>query len=345
MDESLPVQKRRRLLPIREGQYGRRFVHNYLRLPEGDYFKMNFYENDRSYMCWRQLLLRQWLAKQLRQMSNVHITGNEYDINLFRVGSISNNDAIMFGYVMPEKVQPPPQLLRIAQTMKLPWEHPSVRARYLNAKYNTGEIRTVMTRSHEIASTPFIPRSPREQTILEQLMCPEKNAGAAYWKLGLFVEDPGHTFSIIVSISRKQSAEGSRCVIDDILILDTVIFNRENDWFAGKTKENIAIAMALNYALSSAQKSDPDNLFDLVQRVRRPMTEGPTTFLQKDEEHGFCQHWNTYFLFQILVMHEDPEQMYERLIDMKPEERWKLIVNFANDAVTIPIQMTESLHV
>lgn len=349
--ESVPLQKKteswssasipfRRLLPIRKGQYERRFVRKYMRVPDQRRsFRLNFYESDRPYTCWRQLLLRRWLATQLPH--GAYITGNEFDINLYNTKSIPHDDAVMFQFVMPESVaQPGPNLLRLSQRMKRPWEHASVRAQYLNAKYNTGDV-SMVTRSQQFAATPFFPLTPPQQNALKHLLCPSDLDPT--WKVGLFVEDPGHTFSVIVSLVRMDSGSenGSSCVIDDILILDTVILKR-GEWFASIAGQNIAIAMALNYSMPGAR---PENLFDLVNRVRRPVTDVATTFLQAEEgDDGFCQHWNTYFLYQILVKREDPEAMYERLIAMGPQKRWQLIVNFANAAVSdsavtsIPVQ-------
>jgi hypothetical protein len=329
---SLPLQKRRRLLPIRKGQYERRFVHDYLRLPERGYFEIYFHDDGRQYWCFRQLLLRRWLAQQLEFVNRLntrhpaYITGNEYDIELFQIKNIPHDDAVMFDFFMPETIQPTPQLLRWGQRLNKPWDHAQVRAQFLNEKYDETDASKRMTRSRAVVHTPFLfPYQARDA--VQRLMCPPD--APAQWKVGLFILVPGHTFAVIVSLIRRETG----CFIDDILVLDTAILKRGESSVKQK-REDIAIAVALH-----SVSSHPENIFDLVQRVRRPVTDGPTTLLQENEgDDGFCQHWNTYFLYQILVRHEDPTQMYERLIAMGPRERWDLIVEFANDAVTLPVQ-------
>jgi len=335
-ESSLPLHKR--LLPIRKGQYDRRFVGAYIHLPEGS-FRTWFHNNDSQYECLRQLLLRRWLVKQLEAVSRLgrrghaYITGEEYDLELDTADSIADDDLVLFEAVLPTKPQPDPRLVHLGRRLKKPWEHSDVRARYLGVKYNLREPRTRRARNRQ--PLPFRFTSPKAKEAVRRLMCLDQ--GPPIWSVGLFVAKPEHTFAVIVTLIRQDRDGVPVCILDDILILDTVIAAKSSraSWVGTDSQEAIAIAMALK-----SVSQTPQDLFELVNRTRRPTSTQISGHvnLQQHEDHGFCQHWNTYFLYQILVMREDPEQMYERLLSMEPDERWRLIVDFANNAVSLPVQ-------
>lgn len=351
LETSLPVQ--RRVLPIRKGQYKRRFMFGHggrgLKFQRGNF--------DTNFQCQRQKLLRAWLATQLPP--HTFITGYEYDIRLPESIDLDDSDVALFKVgPVPGWVNLDPRLVFWSKQMKTIWTNPEVRDRYLNEKYDTQTydqriqkavkydlaqnlqpndytVEQFMKYPHYPATASFGFQRVHIAKAVQKLMCmPDQTS----WQVGLFAILPGHTFSIVVQMGKRSppfTDDPPTCFIERILILDTIIFDKFNIPMQYR-KQDVAIAITLNSVLPV-----PQNLFELVNRVWRPKNNSLTIYLQENEK-GFCQHWNTYFLYQVLVLNEDPDLMYARLASMSPQARQQLIVDFANDAASEALEMQGS---
>lgn len=229
------------------------------------------------------------------------------------------------------KVNPTNDLMQVSKIMKQPWTSRSVRTKYLTNKY-TPATTYRKTRQQKKVYIPYrIYEEGRES--LSQLLCP-MDEEPMNWRVGLFVNIPGHTFSLVVDMTKDST---SKPFIKSVLVMDTVILTKKA--YAPQFDAiDAAVAMALKDVSCTSQ-----DLFDILKRVHRPII-GRIFYLQKNEQGGYCQHWNTYFLYQVLVKHEDPNAMFNRLAAMGYKRTEELIRDFANEAVneytpSIPLQM------
>lgn len=353
--DSLPIQ--RRALPIRKGHYKRRYMFRYG--GRADHFRRMKYDD--NFECHRQKILRAWLASKLPP--HTFISGYEYDIKLSDNIELDDSDVALFktNKPVPGWINLDPRLVFWSQQLSRVWIEPEVREKYLVEKYGTQTyekriqkaaehdmkqnlqpnnyaIEQFMKYPHYPATASFGFERVHIAKAIQNLMCmPDQSS----WRLGLFVHVPGHTFSIVVQMGKRSppfTEDPPTCFIERIFILDTIIPDKF-DVPMEYVKQDIAIAITLNSVLPI-----PQNLFDLVDRVWRPRVESGLILLQEHEKEGFCQHWNTYFLYQVLVKDEDPGAMYDRLVSMSPEARQELIVDFANEAASEALEIPQILQ-
>ena len=137
--------------------------------------------------------------------------------------------------------------------------------------------------------------------------------------IGLYVETLGHIFSVLVS------KEGN--VVTDITMMNTVLYP------IGYTspdivRERFGIVKVLMYAV------DPINTFvDLMNKCHVVQSDLVATpqYIQQREDDGFCQHWDTFFLYNTMVIGMNPRHVFERVLGMEWGEREEMIRQFANE--------------
>jgi hypothetical protein len=149
---------------------------------------------------------------------------------------------------------------------------------------------------------------------LKPLMSDEKLT-----EIGLYVGTLGHIFSVLVS------KEGN--VVTDITIMNTVLYP------IGYTsldtvRERFGIVKVLLYAV------DPVNTFvDLMNRCHHVHSNLVNTpqYIQSREDVGYCQHWDTFFLYNTMVVGMEPRDVFERVMGVEWGAREEMIMQFAND--------------
>jgi len=125
-------------------------------------------------------------------------------------------------------------------------------------------------------------------------------------------------------------------VIVNVTVMDTYMFPLVYDdidqyqWhIAYKEKIRFYLAIQLLY-LVDASENTLDQLMTVTHYVTSNMIDEPAN-LQEQEVEGFCQHWDTFFLYMTMVRGLDPTRIFERLAQLYPTQRKKLIQNFANE--------------
>jgi hypothetical protein len=149
---------------------------------------------------------------------------------------------------------------------------------------------------------------------LKPLMSNEKLS-----KIGLYVQTYGHIFSVLVS------KEGN--VVTDITIMNTILY--PIGYTSSDTRrERFGIVKVLLYAV------DPINTFvDLMNICHHVHSNLVTTpqYIQSREKDGYCQHWDTFFLYNTMVIGMEPRDVFERVLRMEWGAREEMIMQFAND--------------
>ena len=89
------------------------------------------------------------------------------------------------------------------------------------------------------------------------------------------------------------------------------------------------MAIQLLYLADGAENT-LDRLMAVTHYVTSNKIDEPAN-LQEQEEEGFCQNWDTFFLYMTMVRGFDPTRVFEALAWLYPPQRKKLIQNFANE--------------
>lgn len=137
-------------------------------------------------------------------------------------------------------------------------------------------------------------------------------------KGGFHIENSGHIFAIIVTFNEDASS------ITDILWLNTGNNNHER-----ATEVAMAgVAQALVNAMPELEQSQ----LDLMKLITLPIPPGYN--LQQGEQKGYCQSWDSYLIYHVLALQEDPGHLFKRLLRLPPRQRQQMVVDFTNDLVS-----------
>jgi len=242
------------------------------------------------------MLLRQWLGMELSNVSTAAITGNKVDMKLVPETNRFLDKWLSRGG-SPEGLQ--------------------------EAFYPTGvtaeSLHNFVTNVQNVDNIDY-------DDLIAQRDAQQYGKELAYLfsderltQIGLFVAIPGHIFSVLVS------KEGN--VVTDITIMNTALF--PVGYTSPDTVEHrFGIVKVLLYAV------DPINTFvDLMNRCHVVESNIVTTpqSIQSREKHGYCQHWDTFFLYNTMVIGMEPRDVFERVLGMEWGAREEMIRQFAND--------------
>lgn len=147
---------------------------------------------------------------------------------------------------------------------------------------------------------------------------------------GLFVRvaPPPHTFAAVVEKRRRPSGSGP--VVKHVLLLNLWEYDRPTQNYV-----RLAVARAL-YRLTApytrVSGGRQQHFRQVLARTRQVRPPGVADFnLQAgDPDGGFCQHWNSFMLYHVLVEGRQPADVFAELHALSPQQRGALIVDWSN---------------
>ena len=102
-----------------------------------------------------------------------------------------------------------------------------------------------------------------------------------------------------------------------------------------------------------------EDIFYVTNVVKSRSVDQPIRIQEGEGKEGFCQHWDTFFLYMTMVRGFSPLDVFERLARMSAKERSELIYNFSNEVAqeaqvkafvgtmtpsSVPIQSTTAMQ-
>lgn len=140
----------------------------------------------------------------------------------------------------------------------------------------------------------------------------------ALTKIGLYISDRGHIFATLVSKSGD--------LITDIAIMNTIVYPK--DYIdLDRAQEKFFIVEAIMHAAPAVNTFA--HLMSVCHHMHSKHIAKPY-YLQKREVSGFCQHWDTFFLYHTMVKGMPPEYVFQEVMQMDPNARIEMIMNFTN---------------
>jgi len=139
-----------------------------------------------------------------------------------------------------------------------------------------------------------------------------------------------HIFSVLV----KKEQE----IITGVTMMDTVLYpvsydDSVSDWefeYDYNRVEQLRFSLAMRLLFLVDGKNTLESIMMATQFVKSREI-GRTVDIQEGEGEGFCQHWDTFFLYMTMVRGFHTIDVFNRLARMQPLERQKLIYNFTNE--------------
>ena len=141
-------------------------------------------------------------------------------------------------------------------------------------------------------------------------------------RIGLFlrITPPSHTFGAIL----EKDKNGDK--IKSVTLLNTY------SWENGKKQKYIYLMVALHLYRLVCGKQNFRSLLHCIKQVH-PTGKKQFNFQDGDPGAGFCQHWNTFILYKILVGGKGPKAVFDALEQMSALERGTKIFEWANRVV------------
>lgn len=131
-----------------------------------------------------------------------------------------------------------------------------------------------------------------------------------------------HIFSVLVL---KKGLTVTRVTLMDTTLYPQVNKDQEDAKYVNQLIFNVALKLL--YLVDDINTLD--SLMQVTDVVRSNKTDVPIDLQAMDE--GFCQHWNTFFLYMVLVRNHTPRGIFKQVAALQPEERRDLIQDFSNE--------------
>lgn len=297
----------------------------------------------RRHSCVRKELTRQWLQLELLSKPHAKITGNIVDIDLTDLWvkeTIGEQFYLQF-------IANHPGVNTVDQVQK-------VQRQYMYDIWSEDDDDD-LTYDEFINSGYVTPLYNPDNPLIDLLRDPTLRQIGVY--VTYHIRNAWHIFSVLVE------KDGNTLV--NVTVMDTYMFPMvyddidQSQWqIAYKEKVRFYLAIQLLH-LADGSANTLDQLMAVTQYVTSDIIDEPAN-LQEEESEGFCQHWDTFFLYMTMVRGVDPTRLFEKLARLYPTPRKRLIQNFANDMAaqaqvkpfvgdlfpsSVPIQMSTAMGI
>ena len=174
-----------------------------------------------------------------------------------------------------------------------------------------------MTSTMNHLSRKYPERSPNHYELQDLLLDEEITS------IGMFVAIPyTHIFSVLLTKDKDY--------IKDITIMDTNLYPY---WYIYDEKYEQSLITQIIIALSSdiwnTTNEQSFAYYKSITHFVHSNVPEPIN-LQEHEEQGFCQHWDTFFLYMTMVRGMTPKQVFRNVARMAPDERNEMMIDFIN---------------
>lgn len=256
-------------------------------------------------VCYRQRLSRMWLEGFVPC-----ITGNLHDMRV----------------EMSPETRPKSQILNaeLAKTGKAGF-FPDVGPR-LGGPTPTMHDGDLAIWNKYLLGLPLFTWTPESQSSVQRLL----DRGCRVIPLFVSMLSSGvmaHIIAIIVTFNQDAS------LVTRVLWLNTwnILGERAND----VCMASVASALTNLVPQQSAEM--------IMQAMELPLSPGYN--LQDGEKKGYCQSWDSYLIYHVLVLHENPGQLFQHLLRLAPRQRQQALLDFTNALVYNRTPTTLPVHV
>lgn len=134
---------------------------------------------------------------------------------------------------------------------------------------------------------------------------------------------------LMLADQQKQSHTWSVIVHYDDVGTSIVAIDWLNTWNHTWERINEMAMTLMSICLSLVPNCEPrQRPADIMMRIRLPLT-GEFN-LQDGEQPGYCQSWDSYMVYNILVRGTEPCKLFGRLNRLPEKKRQQRVVNFTN---------------
>lgn len=144
-----------------------------------------------------------------------------------------------------------------------------------------------------------------------------RSADAAHFVLFVRVGPPPHIFAVVV-----ERAGGPR--VRHVLLLNPGLYEpREANYLT------FMVALVV-YGLAAGESVDDFRSLLAATRTAHPPGVPDFDLQEGDPDGGFCQHWDSFLLYNILVEGRQPHELLAQLAAMDAPRRGAMIVDWSN---------------